>query len=86
MSGLSPTGDNPDPKHQEAVLRIRDACQRHGVAPGVHTGSSEYTTKWLDAGFQMVNLGADVGFMRGLAATELTAARSQTGVRPVQDD
>jgi 4-hydroxy-2-oxoheptanedioate aldolase len=82
--GLPPTGDNANPKHQEAVLHIRDACKRHGVAPGSHTSSLAYTTKWLDAGFQMVNLGADVAFMRALAATELTAARAQTGVPAVQ--
>ena len=84
--GLKPVGDNPDPKHQETMLSILEACKRHGVAPGAHTGSLEYTTKWLEAGFQMVNLGSDIGFMRALASTELSAARSQTGVPPVQDD
>ena len=84
--GLKPVGDNPDPKHQETMLSILEACKRHGVASGAHTGSLEYTTKWLDAGFQMVNLGSDIGFMRASASMELSAARSQTDVPPVQDD
>ncbi len=82
--GMTPTGDNADPRHQETVLKIRDACKKHGVAPGAHTSSLEYTTKWLEAGFQMVNLGADIGFMSRLARSELSAARSETGVNPVQ--
>lgn len=83
--GLPPTGDNPDPKHEAAVLRIRDACLQHGVAPGVHTSSLEYTVKWLGSGFQMVNLGSDIGFMSGSAGRELAAARSQTGARSAPD-
>lgn len=74
--GLPPTGDNHDPKHVETVHAIYDACKRHGVAPGVHTGSVEFTKRWLDHGFQMVMLGADSGFMRSAAATQLAEARA----------
>ena len=74
--GLSPTGDNNDPKHIETVHKIYDACKRHGVAPGVHTGSVEFTNRWLDHGFQMVMLGADTGFLRQAAAPQLAEARS----------
>ena len=81
--GLEPTGDNADPKHQQTVLQILEACQRHGVAPGVHTSSLEYTTKWLEAGFQMVTLGADVAFMLRQANGDLRVAREQTGVTSV---
>ena len=61
--GLTPTGDNNDPKHVETVQRIFDAARRHGVAPGIHTSSVEYTTRYLKMGFQMVTLGGDRGFM-----------------------
>ena len=73
--GLTPTGDNNDPKHVETVHRIYDACRKHGVAPGVHTGSLEFTQRWLDHGFQMVMLGADSGFMRQAASAQLAEAR-----------
>lgn len=72
---ITPTGDNHDPKHIETVHKIYDACKRHGVAPGAHTGSLEFTKKWLDHGFQMVMLGADTGFMRASASADLAAAR-----------
>lgn len=74
--GLTPTGDNHDPKHVETVHAIYDACKRNGVAPGVHTGSVEFTKRWLDHGFQMVMLGADSGFMRQAASSQLAEARA----------
>ena len=81
--GMQPTGDNADPKHIETVQRIFDAAKRHGVAPGIHTGSVEYTTRYLQQGFQMVTLGADRGFMGAKAAADLVAAREGAGVSSV---
>ena len=78
--GMTPTGDNHDPRHQQVCLDILEACKRHGVAPGMHTGSLEFTKKWLEAGFQMVTLGSDAGFMRAKASADLAAARGDTGV------
>ena len=43
-----------------------------------HDGSLEFTTKWLKAGFQMVTLGSDAGFMRAKAGADLAAARGET--------
>jgi 4-hydroxy-2-oxoheptanedioate aldolase len=77
--GLQPTGDNRDPKHEAVCMRIYEACKKHGVAPGMHTGSLEFTTKWLKAGFQMVTLGSDLGFMRAKAASDLKSARGEAG-------
>ena len=73
--GLTPTGDNDDPKHVETVDRIFEACKRNGVAPGIHTGSVEYTRRYLEQGFQMITLGADRGFMAQRAGADLAAAR-----------
>ena len=82
--GIPPTGDNNDPKHVETVNRILEACRRHGVAPGVHTASVEYTTRFLKQGFQLVMLGADLAFMRRVASGDLQAARANSGVPAVQ--
>ncbi len=73
--GMAPTGDNRNEEHQQVVMEIYEACRRNGVAPGIHTSSLEFTQKWLEAGFQMVTLGSDVGFMRNRAAQELAEAR-----------
>ena len=72
---LTPTGDNNDPKHVATVDRIFDACKKHNVAAGIHTGSLEYSQRYLKQGFHMVTLGTDSAFMARLARQELVAAR-----------
>jgi 4-hydroxy-2-oxoheptanedioate aldolase len=73
--GLPGKGDNPHPKHLETVKTIIKACQRHGVAPGIHTNSVEYTQKYLDLGCLMVTLGSDTGFMTAKATADLHTVR-----------
>ena len=58
-------------------------AKRHGVAPGMHTASVEFTTRWLEAGFQMVMLGADRAFMARQAGADLAAARATANVERV---
>ena len=73
--GMAPRGDNDDPTHAATVEGIRDACERHGVAVGIHTGSLDYTQRYLDLGFNFVTLGSDLGFMVRAAAADLAAIR-----------
>jgi 4-hydroxy-2-oxoheptanedioate aldolase len=83
---MTPTGDNHDPKHQQTCLDIMEPCKRHGVAPGMHTGSLEFTKKWLEAGFQMVTLGSDAGLHARQGGADLAAARGDTGVPKVEPE
>ncbi|MFU8816449.1 MAG: HpcH/HpaI aldolase family protein [Pseudomonadales bacterium] len=73
--GLPAVGDTEHPTHAAAVTRILEACKRAGVAAGIHTSSVEYTRKYLAAGFNLVTLGSDAGFMMRAAATDLAAVR-----------
>jgi 4-hydroxy-2-oxoheptanedioate aldolase len=82
--GLTPRGDNNEPSHVETVDRILAACKKNNVAAGIHTGSLEYTTRYLQQGFNMVTLGADAGFMMRLAMQELLAARSNASIEAVE--
>lgn len=75
--GLPNTGDSDHPEHAAAVARIREACQRAGIAAGIHTSSLAYTRKYLADGFNLVNLGSDAGFMMRAAMADLTAARKR---------
>ncbi len=74
--GRSPKGDDDDPAHLADVERILAACKRHGVAAGIHCGSLAFARRWLDAGFVMVTLGADSGFLARAATADLSALRS----------
>ncbi|MDH5737642.1 MAG: aldolase/citrate lyase family protein [Gammaproteobacteria bacterium] len=80
---IPPTGDNSDPKHVETVNLIHATAQKHGIATGIHTGSLEYTKRYLEQGFHMVTLGSDSGFMARLARQELKAARQDTGAQAI---
>lgn len=81
---LEPTGDNNHPIHVEAVTNIFERCKKHGIAAGIHTGSLEYTKRYLAQGFHMVTLGGDSGFMARLARMELNAARKDSGAEKVE--
>ena len=74
-----PTGDNNDPKHVAAVNRIFDCAKKHGIGAGIHTGSVEYTNRYLRQGFNMVMLGQDSAFMARLARKELKTVRNESG-------
>jgi 4-hydroxy-2-oxoheptanedioate aldolase len=76
--GLPAVGDTDHPVHAAAVARIHDACQRAGIATGIHTSSVEYSRKYLAAGFNMVTLGSDAGFMMRAATLDLAQVRETT--------
>jgi 4-hydroxy-2-oxoheptanedioate aldolase len=73
--GLPPVGDTDHPEHAAVVERIAAACRAAGIAVGIHTSSLRYTRRYLDAGFNLVTLGSDAGFMVRAASADLAAAR-----------
>jgi 4-hydroxy-2-oxoheptanedioate aldolase len=81
--GLQAAGDNSDPKHVETVNHVYATARKHGISVGIHTGSLEYTKRYLDQGFDLVMLGSDTAFMARLANQELRAARTDTGTERV---
>ncbi len=72
--GIEPTGDSAHPRHAAAVAAVLAACLRHGVTPGIHTHSAEYSRRYIEDGFRMVMLGADGRFLR-TAASEIASLR-----------
>jgi 4-hydroxy-2-oxoheptanedioate aldolase len=79
--GLPAVGDTDEPRHAAAVSRIADACRGAGIAVGIHTSSLAYAKRYLAAGFNLVTLGSDAGFMLRAAAGDLAAVRAD-GVSP----
>ncbi len=68
--GYPPGGDKPDEWMAEAQKKILDACQRHGVQPGIHCGAPAYARKMIEMGFKFVTVGGDTRFVTmGAAAT-----------------
>jgi 4-hydroxy-2-oxoheptanedioate aldolase len=73
--GLPARGDTDEPVHLETVGRILATCRRHRVPCGIHTGGLAWAKRRLQAGFDFVTLGSDIGFMMQAAASDLAAAR-----------
>jgi 4-hydroxy-2-oxoheptanedioate aldolase len=74
--GLPPLGDTDNPEHLATVGRIQTACKAHDVAAGIHTSSSDFARRRLEAGFQFVTVGSDAGFVGAGAAAAVAAARA----------
>ena len=75
----SADGDDPSSEAFEAALEaIRLACDRHGVAPGLHVFSVESARERLDQGWRFIALGSDLSLMLEAAETS-TAALGKIG-------
>ena len=73
--GLGPIGNADHPLHIETMAKILDACKRHGVPCGTHTGGLADSRRRLKEGFNFVTLNSDGGFMMQAAASDLAAVR-----------
>jgi 4-hydroxy-2-oxoheptanedioate aldolase len=73
--GLPPRTDSDEPAHVAAVARILEAARRHGVVPGIHTGSPAFAARCVEQGFQMVTLTSDASCMARGAWRELQEMR-----------
>ena len=88
--GLPPVMDNDEPLHVATVNRMLELCKKHKVVAGMHTGSSKYSQRYIDQGFQMVMLvndraamsnwvKAEVGRLTGWTPAVPTAPSGNTG-------
>jgi len=79
--GLSAWGEDWSPDeasiHAESIRRILEACRRHGVAPGIHTGAGATANRYREQGFQMITVANDLGLLRFGGAVELAIARGE---------
>jgi 4-hydroxy-2-oxoheptanedioate aldolase len=66
--GLAPTSEPHESIHLDAIAKVQEACVRHRVKAGIHCGSVEYAKRWYEAGFEMLQVGNDMGFIKQSAA------------------
>jgi len=77
--GLGVPLESDDPRLVEAITEIRNACVRHGVAPGIHTSGAAGVKQRIDEGFQFCALASELRYMlSGLRAdlAELSWSRA----------
>jgi 4-hydroxy-2-oxoheptanedioate aldolase len=75
--GLPPAMDNPGDPFDSALTTVVDACQRHGVVPGIHT-SAALAGKRSKAGFRMMTVGSDMTAALQAFRADLKTARDAT--------
>jgi len=79
--GLPPKTDSEEPAHVAAVAKIVEACRRHGIIAGIHTGGPAFSRKSVAQGMGLVTLTSDAVCM-ALAAQELL--REFRGEEPLE--
>ncbi len=67
--GLGVSLESDDPPLVEAIERIRLACDRHGVAPGIHCSDAAGVNRRLGEGFRFLAMASELRYMlSGLGA------------------
>jgi len=80
--GLPPTGNEGTPVFDDALATIVEACNRHGVVPGIHSNGNLAALR-REQGFKMITIGMDTlaigaGYDREVALAHGTAADGDT--------
>jgi 2-keto-3-deoxy-L-rhamnonate aldolase RhmA len=60
---LGYVGQLEHPVVEAAMGTIIDACNRHGVAGGMHMGNADLLRKWRDRGARFITCSGDLGFL-----------------------
>jgi len=82
--GRTPAMETTDPEFVDALRVLRETAVRHGVAPGLHTGSAEAVKRRLAEGWKLLAIGSDLAFLTGAAQAavrELGLAESKESAR-----
>src|SRR5690606_8962942 len=77
--GLPPAYEHEESSHVEAIERIRRACEKAGIVPGIHCVGGEMAARREQQGFRMVTLVNDLALVRSGAASELQTLRELAG-------
>lgn len=71
MMHKKPAMESPDPEFVEALKRIVDVGNKHGVAAGIHTANHEACNRRMAEGFRFMALASDARFVVAGAQAEL---------------
>lgn len=77
--GRPPQGDPTDDVVNKAIDDICAAARRHGVRPGIHTGSPQGARNMISRGFQFTTILSDNALLANAAKAAVAAARGEAG-------
>jgi 2-keto-3-deoxy-L-rhamnonate aldolase RhmA len=72
---LGVPGQFEHPHMVEAIEKIRDACNRHGIPPGLHMRSLPLVKQWRDRGLRFLSCNSEIGFLLDKATETVAALR-----------
>jgi 4-hydroxy-2-oxoheptanedioate aldolase len=84
--GHSPGLDRNEEDVLAAYKKILAACKRHGVFPGIHTGSTAYAKRMIEMGFQFVTLLGDARLLSMAGLQVVQEMRTGAPVKAVTTD
>jgi 2-keto-3-deoxy-L-rhamnonate aldolase RhmA len=74
---LGVPGEFDHPKMIQAIEQIRDACIRHGIAPGIHMRALNLVRNWRDKGLRFLSCNSEIGFLVEKASETVAALRER---------
>lgn len=82
--GIDADGGTTEQRLAEAMSRTVCACRRRGVVAGRPAVTPDDARQALEQGFQFVNVGADLEYVRSSAARDVAATRMALGLSPLE--
>jgi 2-keto-3-deoxy-L-rhamnonate aldolase RhmA len=83
---LGMPGEFDHPKLIEAIDVFIEACDRHGVVPGIHCRTAKMATLWLQRGMRFLGCGSEHGMMLEKARDTMDFLRSALVMPPGDDE
>jgi 2-keto-3-deoxy-L-rhamnonate aldolase RhmA len=74
-TSLGVPGEFDHPKMIDAIERIKESCNRHGIAPGLHIKHLHLAKFWRDRGLRFLSCNSEIGFMLDKAKETVAALR-----------
>jgi len=68
-------GEMDNPRLQDAFSRVIEACQKNGVAPGIHLQSYEAVERWVGEGMRFITFQYDMSLLRDRSIEALERLR-----------
>jgi 4-hydroxy-2-oxoheptanedioate aldolase len=65
---------------EEAIGRVGEACEAHGLIAGMHCDSGETAQAFAARGFRLITVGVDSSLLKSTLQRELAAARDEAQV------
>jgi 2-keto-3-deoxy-L-rhamnonate aldolase RhmA len=59
------------PDEVEAINKVVDVCQKHGIIPGIHMSNLDMLKAWIEKGMRLVSFSSDVDLLARAAADSL---------------